>query len=345
MPIDYNTIMLDIRDKLSDFYSNHTFPSGNNKSSQFEKAVEKVSRQVFKTYDNANGLPEGYHVVEYLGGSTFPDIVAHIGNTNQKIGIEAKYHSSGDDWKTKGNSTYANTQVDGLLEIYVAFGRFDHNACNIKVRPYGRCISGISITHSPRYDIDMDTTVDFCSAELGISYDTLRQLTSAQRKIHINTYIAKTKYTSFSNIETDRKNTLITQAFILFPEMFSRNSLIRYNNFSVWLFANNIICKNVRDFLTAGGQSKIGGITFPKIYVTLYSHIDHIRNTIENIPPQVLARAWYGSVAEVEHIPANADERLRIWLDLATACHGGDATSIKDTTLNFKNTLSSWFDI
>lgn len=345
MPIDYTAIMLDIQNRLKDFYNFHPFPSGNSQSSQFEKAVEKISKQVFASYDQTNGLSENYHAVEYLGGSAFPDIIVHIGESNQKIGIEAKYHISGSDWKTKGNSTYANTQVNGLLEIYVVFGRFDHNACDIKVRPYGMCISGISITHSPRYDIDMDATSDFCSDELGISYNTLRQLTSEQRRIHINTYIAKTKYTFFSNVDADKRNTLITQAFILFPEMFSQNSKIRYSNFSVWLFSNNIICKNVRDFLTSGGQGKIDGITFPKIYVTLYRHIDHIKNTIGSMPPQVLARAWYGSVAQMERVPASADDRLRSWLDLATAQHGSEESLIEDTALNFKTTLLSWFDI
>lgn len=345
MPVDYAAIMLEIQRNLIDFYACHDFPNGDNRSTQFENAVVETSREVFAIYDRDNGFPENYHVVEYLGGSIFPDIVVHIGMTDQKIGIEVKYHASGNDWKTKGNSTYANTQVDGLQEIYVAFGRFDHGSCAIKIRPYGACISGISITHSPRYDIDMDTTVDFCSDELGISYDALRQLTPEQRKIHINTYIAKTKYTTFSNVEADRRKMLIIHAFVLFPEIFSRNPQIRYNNFSVWLFANNVICKNVRDFLTAGGQDDIGGVTVPKVYVTLYSHIEHIRNEIEHIPSQVLARAWYGSVREVGCIPADTIGRLRCWLDLATTYHGGEASIIKDTTLNFKNTLSLWFGI
>ncbi len=345
MPINYAAIMLEIQRKLIDFYAYHDFPNGNNKSTQFENAVVEISKEEFAIYDRDNGLPENYHAVEYLGGSIFPDIIIHIGTTGQKVGIEAKYHSSGNVWKTNGNSTYGTTQVDGLREIYVAFGKFDRDTCDIKIRPYGECISGISITHSPRYDIDMDTTIDFCSDELGIPYDTLRQLTPDQRKVHVNTYIAKTKYTTFSSVEADRKKTLISQAFILFPEIFSRNPRIRYNNFSVWLFANNVICKNVRDFLTAGGQDEVGGITVPKVYVTFYGHIEHIKNEIGHLPPQVLARAWYGSIAEVDRIPTDTIERLRCWLELSSTYHGGEASIIKDTTLNFKSTISEWFGI
>lgn len=235
--------------------------------------------------------------------------------------------------------------LDGLIEIYVAFGKFNNGACDIKVRPYGECISGISITHSPRYDIDMEATSDFCANELGIPYSTLRHLPPDHRKIYVNTYIAKTKYSTFTNIDSERKQELITQAFILFPEIFAKNSLVRYNNFSVWLFANNVICKNVRDFLTAGGQDTIDGTTFPKVFITLYNHIDQIKRTIGILPPQVLARAWYGDVAASSRIPVATADLLNCWLSLATDYHGGDTSIIKDTTLNFKDTLQMWFGI
>lgn len=345
MPVDYSAIMREIQRSLIGFYAHHAFPSGNNKSTQFENAVVEISKEVFATYDRDNGLPQNYHTVEYLGGKTFPDIVIRIGATGQKVGMEVKYHSSSNDWKTKGNSTYGTTQVDGLCEIYIVFGKFDHNTCDIRIRTYGECISGISITHSPRYDIDMDTNINFCSEELGVPYDTLRQLTPEQRKIHVNTYIAKTKYTTLSSVEVDRKKILISQAFVLFPEIFSRNPQKRYNNFSVWLFANNVICKNVRDFLTAGGQDEISGITVPKVFVTLYNHIECIKNEIEHIPPQVLARAWYGAVSEADSIPTDIPGRLRCWLTLATNYHGGEVSVIKGTALNFKNTLAVWFGI
>ena len=166
MPTDYAAIMLEIQKKLIDFYTNNSFPDGNNKSTQFEIAVFEASKEVFATYDRNNGLPQDYHTVEYLGGNIFPDIIIHIGATDQKVGMEVKYHSSSNDWKTKGNSTYGTTQVDGLCEIYIVFGKFVHNTCDIRIRPYGECISGISITHRPRYDIDMDSSVDFCSDEI-----------------------------------------------------------------------------------------------------------------------------------------------------------------------------------
>lgn len=345
MPIDYGPILSDIERALIEHYAHHPHPSGNGKSTQFERTVEDIARRKFAEYDRSHGYPENYHIVEFLGGTTFPDIIVRIEGTDSKVGIEVKYHNSANDWKTKGNSTYGKTQVEGLTEIYVVFGKFHRETCEIKVRPYGECISGISVTHSPRYDIDMETTSDFCVSELGIPYDTLRSYHPDQRKIYINTYIAKTKYATLSNIESDKRTELITQAFILFPEIFSKNPHVRYNNFSVWLFANSVICKNVRDFLTAGGQNEIDGVTFPKVFVTFHNHIDRIKRTIAAIPPQVLARAWFGSATSVGQVPAGDAERISQWLALATEYHGGDESLIKGNRLNFRETLKEWFGI
>lgn len=88
MPTDYAAIMLEIQKKLIDFYTNNSFPDGNNKSTQFEIAVFEASKEVFATYDRNNGLPQDYHTVEYLGGNIFPDIIIHIGATGQKVGME-----------------------------------------------------------------------------------------------------------------------------------------------------------------------------------------------------------------------------------------------------------------
>ena len=101
MPTDYAAIMLEIQKKLIDFYTNNSFPDGNNKSTQFEIAVFEASKEVFATYDRNNGLPQDYHTVEYLGGNIFPDIIIHIGATDQKVGMEVKYHSSSNDGKQK----------------------------------------------------------------------------------------------------------------------------------------------------------------------------------------------------------------------------------------------------
>lgn len=341
MPFDHLAIMNEIERELMSYYNDHDYPSGDSKSLQFERAAVEVIKNRF---DQLSTPQQGY-TVEYLGGTVFPDVVVHIGTEEQKIGIEIKYHASANNWKTKGNSTYATTQIDGLEEIYILFGKFDHNNCSIKIRPYGQCIAGISITHNPRYEIDMETEVDFCSNELGISYDNLRRLTPEQRKIHINTYIAKTKYTTFSNIDYDTTKRLITHAFILFPEIFAKNPRIRYNDFSVWLFSNNVICKNVRDFLTAGGQENIDGALFPKVYVTFRGYADRIVNTIGEIPSQVLARAWYGVVSRMDDVPETATDRLHCWINLATTYHGGETSLIEKTPFNFKNTLSSWLGI
>lgn len=349
MENSYTEVMENIADMLESFYSENSFPSGNNKSTQFENCVVEIAKVAFCEFDKGRGAPNGSHKVKFMGGKIFPDIVIEEGETGRTFGVEVKYHDSGDDWKTKGNSTYATTQVEGLEEIYLVFGKFDNNAncCRVKARPYGECISGISITHKPRYDIDMTMEEDFCAKELGVSYSTLRNLGKEQREIYVNSYIARTQYASLSAVSKEKRRMLIAQGFILFPEIFSTNPSIRYNNFSAWLFANNVICKNVRDFLTAGGRESIDGQIYPKVFYTLYDHIDTIKRCIAEVPAQVLAQAWYSSAEEVDRIQDDWSDRLRLWLELVTKHHGGKETVIGkgSTTVNFKDTLQKWLGL
>ena len=81
------------------------------------------------------------------------------------------------------------------------------------------------------------------------------------------------------------------------------------------------------------------------MYVTFHGYVDRIVNTIGEIPSQVLARAWYGAVSQMDDVPETATDRLRCWINLATTHHGGETTLIERTPFNFKNTLSSWLGI
>ena len=47
MPIDYNSILETIQQELINYYAHNPHPRGNGKSTQFEKAVEKIAKSVF----------------------------------------------------------------------------------------------------------------------------------------------------------------------------------------------------------------------------------------------------------------------------------------------------------
>ena len=74
-----------------------------------------------------------------------------------------------------------------------------------------------------------------CGGELGISFDELRNLPRAQREIIINSYMAQKEYTELTDRE-DRSE-IQSQAFILFPEIFSTSNRRKYKRLGVWLYA------------------------------------------------------------------------------------------------------------
>ena len=83
-----------------------------------------------------------------VSGQKFPDIVA------AKIyGVEVK-SSKDDKWVTVGGSVNESTRIGDVERIFLTFGKLA-NPVEFCTRPYEDCLSGIAVTHYPRYKIDM----------------------------------------------------------------------------------------------------------------------------------------------------------------------------------------------
>ena len=108
--------------------------------------------------------------IHLVSGATFPDIVAA-----KYYGIEVKSTTS-NHWKTIGNSILETTRISDVERIFLTFGKLS-NPVSFISRPYEECLSGIAVTHYPRYQIDMslgkgETIFD----KMGVSYDELRSM-------------------------------------------------------------------------------------------------------------------------------------------------------------------------
>lgn len=198
----------------------------------------------------------------------FPDIV-----DNEYFGVEVKVTKK-NDWKSIGNSVLESSRVINIEKIYVLFGKLGGDV-GVRVRSYEECLSGIAVTHYPRYKIDMDLAEGKTIFDLmGISYDSLRNDTNPVKPIRayysstlkegqelwwvsddLDESTASTPVIqTFSSLSSDKKTRLKAEAFILFPEIFS-NSTTKFENVAAyWITKHNIVCPNVRDIFTAGGQ-------------------------------------------------------------------------------------------
>lgn len=247
--------------------------------------------------------------IELISGQKFPDIIA-----NKFYGVEVKT-SKQNHWTTTGNSVLESTRVDGIERIFMLFGKMA-SPLEFKCRPYEECLSEVVVTHSPRYLINMDlaggnTIFD----KLGIPYDTLRMESNPIKKI--TDYYRKflkageevwwldqdeTKSTGliiqlWNNLPYQSRKDHMLKSMVLFPEIFS-NRPDKFNRVSVWLInSHGIVCPNIRDVFTAGGQ---GSITWkgriyhnnPQILIKLLGLLTEIKSIIGELSREELSAYW-----------------------------------------------------
>jgi len=333
---EYAEIFNTIERLLCEKYENQPIPG----SALFEAETPDIINLAIAEWNSSHPTSVLNITVEYLGGNKFPDIVLHNNTDGEKIGIEVKFHKTGAELETLGNSTVASTQVENLAAIFVLFGNFAGNQPEFIIRDYGKCICAITKTHKPRYKLKMDEPMDFCTSKLGISYDELRGLDKEQREIIINSYVATTDYTELS--ERQDKNKIRAQSFILFPEIFSHDKKEKYKRLGIWLFANNIYCRNVRDFISGSGKRKIAVIgeeKLSKVFYKLYTTRHDIRAEISEFHDSLLKRSWYDNGETAPTIPESADDRLSMWVDLVCQEYGGGDAPVDGSPYNFRETI------
>ena len=273
--------------------------------------------------ESAKGTPFE-NSIELISGQRFPDIIA-----KRYYGVEVKTTKQ-NHWTTTGNSVLEGTRVNGIERIFMLFGKMV-SPIEFRWRPYEDCLSEVVVTHSPRYLIDMDlregqTIFD----KLEIPYDELRILPNPIKPItdYYRQFIKsgeevwwldqdEPKSTGliiklWNNLSQDSRNEYMLEAMIFFPEIFSNHHSVKFNRLSVWLVnMEGIVCPNIRDVFTAGGQGNIlwKGKTYsgiPRIIIKMIDSLPEIKSILDNIDIELLNHFW-GNVRR---------DRYTQWIDL-----------------------------
>lgn len=84
-----------------------------------------------------------------VSGASFPDIIA-----NKFYGVEVK-STNKNHWSSIGSSILESTRNQNVERIFLTFGKLGAPVTFMS-RPYEECLSGISVTHYPRYQINME---------------------------------------------------------------------------------------------------------------------------------------------------------------------------------------------
>lgn len=204
--------------------------------------------------------------IELVSGQMFPDIVA-----KRFWGIEVKTTKSS-SWRSIGSSVAEGTRVEDVEKIYLLFGRLG-KPIDFRCRLYQECLSGVAVTHSPRYTIDMD----LCEGEtffdkLKISYDTLRQqedpikpiisyfrenLKPGETTWWMSSHDSKATQAVvrlWSSLSKEEAYRLKVLGFCLFPELLG-SSQSKFQRMLLWLSTQEgVIVGNLRDQYTSGGK-------------------------------------------------------------------------------------------
>lgn len=202
--------------------------------------------------------------ISLVSAQHFPDIIAE-----GYYGVEVKTTKE-NRWTSTGSSIVETTRIKDVESIYLLFGKLGGNPAEFKCRPYEDCMDGITVTHSPRYLIDMSISEnDSIFKRLGITYDDFRvapdkidrvrdyYIKSAlkQGKHEMPWWIGAndnlTKFRLWNELDISTKKDLCAKIVILFPEVF--NSDYRYA--ALWLCTrHSVVCMNMRDPFSAGGK-------------------------------------------------------------------------------------------
>lgn len=276
--------------------------------------------------ENAKGTPFE-NSIKLVSGQRFPDITA-----NNFYGVEVKTTKS-NHWKSTGSSVAEGTRVEGIERIFMLFGKMC-DPIQFMCKAYEDCLSEVVITHSPRYLIDMNLAKGKTFFDkIQIPYDELRKQDNPIKTI-IGYYKKQMKegdnvWWIDNDNEIDKSSSLIIKmwtnlskteksyyrikGYCLFPELVSNRS-DKFNRFALWLSTGQgIVCPNIRDIFTAGGQGELSidnekYVKVPQVIVQLHDNLAFIKESLTQINDLELSTNWGCTVT--------SENKFLIWKEL-----------------------------
>ena len=217
-------------------------------------------------------------------GHHFPDIDLIL--NGERFGLELKSRNNG-SWDTAGNSVFEKVSGEDYKEIFLFFGSHKKGAPQIKVkyRPYWETASAISVTHSPRFKINMDAKESvFASAEeykkLQIMSD-VDKITFLQNYLRDNTTGLKwfippepdaVKPTAISALDKRSQQKVISEILILFPQDLLKPRSDYSRSAEHLIMTYFYYSNSFRDFFSASGKWNFDNAKFPQIVKRIYDN-------------------------------------------------------------------------
>lgn len=249
-----------------------------------------------------------YHKAEE-SASAFPDIIA-----NKYLGVEVK-STKENKWTSIGSSILESTRIPGIERIFLTFGKLG-TPVQFMTRRYEECLSGVAVTHYPRYQIDMQLSPgQTIFDKMNVPYDVLRQMNNPVEPVAAyyksllkpgerlwwtgkepEEVAVPVNIRVWSNVPYDLKNECKAYGVVYFPDLLWG----QYDRYAAWLVARHgIIDTHIRDQFSAGGQVTVTASrwwlrdrTVPAVYRRIEENKDEILKCLKTADPIELEEAW-----------------------------------------------------
>jgi len=197
----------------------------------------------------------------------FPDIL--IG----EFGIELK-HTTGDSWRTVGNSVFEGGRGDDVRHVYVVMGKMGGIPA-VRWSRYEDAIIHVRTSHRPRFEIEINSERSLFQ-EMGVSYDEFQQADEAEKMTYIRAYararlgpnerlwwLPESEDPEHSlpigvrlyiNLDQDEKRRLRGEATLLCPQVARPpRAKGKYNDVANFLLTyRGVLASQARDLFSAG---------------------------------------------------------------------------------------------
>lgn len=284
--------ILESKDNLDTSYL-----TSNGSNNGFEELVKY-------TIDNDLDLSqfEGHKIVPvFMFGHHFPDI--NITIDDKLYGLELKSRNNG-SWTISGGSVLESISEETYEEIYVLFGsrKIKETHYHIKFKPYWQVADGIKVTHSPRYNLNMDADESDLFYRSQQEYRDAREMSQNDKIAYFKQKISQsvtkpTWYSSetvtiepknFRSLPNKVQNQFKVECLILFlPDIlkFSKRGQINadYSKVAKYMLSSYFaFSSSTRDIFSAGGQFDYNDARFPKIVQNLRDYQENIKQVLIN---------------------------------------------------------------
>jgi hypothetical protein len=236
-------------------------------------ASEKFLVALIKDAMKEHGFDES--LVIHHGGHAFPDVTIET----TTIGIELKGTTS--HHKFNGNSVVASTMRPSLTKIYLLYWIGQEK--EIGLRDYFDCVAYPVVTHSPRFQLDIDlkrgeSMFGTQKGKVGNVEDVIFRRSGGIDSDKIISWMAEraraknetpwwisqdetlptgsTGLKKCAELDQREREAFLKNAFLLFPQVFDRTSRNKYNDVVAWAISTHGVL-TTRDDYSAGGKVPI----------------------------------------------------------------------------------------